>query len=83
MKKIFNLYKTVYTNLFKFLEDSVGEEFFKVLGSMVLIITLAVASISVPIVLMKSIWAAPVVILLQAILIPIYYVLFTFADKKL
>ena len=83
MKKIFNLYKTAYTNLFKSLEVWFGVEFFKVIGAIVLIIALAVSSIAIPIVQIKSFWAAPVVILLQLILIPIYYALFNYADKNI
>ena len=83
MKKIFNLYKTVYTKIFESLADWFGEEYYKVIGAIVLIIALAVTSITVPIIHMKSIWCIPVILILQAILIPIYYALFNYADKKL
>ena len=83
MKKIFNLYKTVYTKIFGSVADFFGEEWYKVIGAIVLLIALAVTSITVPIIHMKSIWAVPVILILQAILIPIYYALFNYADKKL
>ena len=83
MKKIFNLYKTVYSKMFKSVADWFGEEWYKVIGAIVLLIALAVTSITVPIIHMKSIWAVPVILILQSILIPIYYALFNYADKKL
>lgn len=83
MKKIFNLYKTAYTKLFECLSDWFGEEYYKAIGAMFFIVALASSSIIIPITQMKSLWAAPVVILIQVILYPIYYVVIKYVDKKL